>query len=127
MIKKFIDKLLAKATPGGRKAAAAPFGKREEVPASVHGTVVHPLGVNTVDGGRHLLALAKRRGTGAAPSRGGFGDEFVDEFLDHGVAENRSRMRQPRCTASSRRRASGLVATGVLTFSSRGMSLVESL
>lgn len=37
MIKKFIDKLLAKATPGGRKAAAAPFGKREEVPASVHG------------------------------------------------------------------------------------------
>ena len=37
MIKKFIDKLLAKATSGGRKSAASPFGKREEVPASVHG------------------------------------------------------------------------------------------
>jgi poly(A) polymerase len=37
MIKKFIDKLIAKATPGGRKSRQSPFGKREEVPASVHG------------------------------------------------------------------------------------------
>ena len=37
MIKKFIDRLLGKtsATPGGRRAN--PFGKREDVPASVHG------------------------------------------------------------------------------------------
>ena len=37
MIKKFIDKLIAKATPAGRRASASPFGKREEVPATVHG------------------------------------------------------------------------------------------
>ena len=36
MIKKFIDKLLGKSTPG--TAGGKPhFGKREEVPASVHG------------------------------------------------------------------------------------------
>ena len=34
MIKKFIDKLLGKAAPPGKKPH---FGKREEVPASVHG------------------------------------------------------------------------------------------
>ena len=37
MIKNFIDKLLAKATPGARRAPKSPFGKREEVPAAVHG------------------------------------------------------------------------------------------
>ncbi len=37
MIKNFIDKLLSKASPGGRKRAAHPYGKRVEVPASVHG------------------------------------------------------------------------------------------
>ena len=37
MIKKFIDKLFAKATPAGRKAAKPRFGKREDVPVSVHG------------------------------------------------------------------------------------------
>ncbi|MBW7833112.1 MAG: polynucleotide adenylyltransferase PcnB [Simplicispira suum] len=37
MIKNFIDKLLSKASPGGRKRAANPYGKRVEVPASVHG------------------------------------------------------------------------------------------
>jgi len=36
MIKKFIDKLLGKAT-GARGAKASKFGKREDVPASVHG------------------------------------------------------------------------------------------
>jgi poly(A) polymerase len=36
MIKNFIDKLLSKA-PGARKRAANPYGKRVEVPASVHG------------------------------------------------------------------------------------------
>ena len=35
MIKKFIDKLLGKAT--GRGSKASPFGKREDVPAQVHG------------------------------------------------------------------------------------------
>ncbi|MGM9426000.1 polynucleotide adenylyltransferase PcnB [Hydrogenophaga sp. MI9] len=35
MIKKFIDKLLGKAT--GKSAKGAKFGKREDVPASVHG------------------------------------------------------------------------------------------
>ncbi|MDI3511052.1 MAG: poly(A) polymerase [Betaproteobacteria bacterium] len=35
MIKKFIDKLLGKAT--GRGGKASPFGKREDVPAQVHG------------------------------------------------------------------------------------------
>src|SRR5690606_9987889 len=37
MIKNFIDKLLAKATPGGRKSRQHPFGQREEVPVAVHG------------------------------------------------------------------------------------------
>ncbi|MGP1630418.1 MAG: polynucleotide adenylyltransferase PcnB, partial [Giesbergeria sp.] len=37
MIKNFIDKLLSKASPGARKRAAHPYGKRVEVPASVHG------------------------------------------------------------------------------------------
>ena len=37
MIKKFIDKLLAKATTGARRAPPPRFGKREEVPAAVHG------------------------------------------------------------------------------------------
>ncbi len=37
MIKTFIDKLLGKAKPGARKARTPQFGKREEVPASVHG------------------------------------------------------------------------------------------
>ena len=37
MIKNFIDKLLAKATPGARKSRTSLYGKREEVPASVHG------------------------------------------------------------------------------------------
>ncbi|MDP1893908.1 MAG: polynucleotide adenylyltransferase PcnB, partial [Hydrogenophaga sp.] len=35
MIKKFIDKLLGKSSASSRKAS--PFGKREDVPASVHG------------------------------------------------------------------------------------------
>lgn len=37
MIKTFIHKLIAKATPGGRKASKHPFGQREEIPATVHG------------------------------------------------------------------------------------------
>ena len=36
MIKKFIDKLLGKSTPG-TSGGKPHFGKREEVPASVHG------------------------------------------------------------------------------------------
>jgi poly(A) polymerase len=52
MIKKFIDKLLAKATSGGRKAlaqSASPFGKREEVPASVHGIDPHRVDPRAAD------------------------------------------------------------------------------
>ncbi len=37
MIKNFIDKLLSKAGSGARKRPAHPYGKRVEVPASVHG------------------------------------------------------------------------------------------
>lgn len=49
MIKKFIDKLIAKATPAGRKAAAQPFGKREEIPASVHGIDPRQVDRNAAD------------------------------------------------------------------------------
>ncbi len=35
MIKKFIDKLLGKAS--GKSAKASKFGKREDLPVSVHG------------------------------------------------------------------------------------------
>lgn len=37
MIKNFIDKLLSKASSGARRRPASPYGKRVEVPASVHG------------------------------------------------------------------------------------------
>ena len=49
MIKNFIDKLLAKASPGARKAAQSPFGKREEVPAAVHGIDPHRVDPRAVD------------------------------------------------------------------------------
>ncbi|MBY0455114.1 MAG: polynucleotide adenylyltransferase PcnB [Burkholderiaceae bacterium] len=49
MIKKFIDKLIAKATPSGRKALAPRFGKREEIPASVHGIDARQVDRNAMD------------------------------------------------------------------------------
>lgn len=51
MIKKFIDKLIAKATPAGRKARVPQFGKRVEVAASEHGIdpeQVDPCALDTV-------------------------------------------------------------------------------
>ena len=86
---------------------------------------IHQRGVNAVHAGGHFHTFAKTRFARAHAV--GFAQQFVDEFFDHGWAENRSRMRQPRCAARARRRSSGLVATGVSTFSSKGMSLVESL
>ena len=48
MIKKLIDKLIARATPGGRKAASR-FGRREEIPASVHGIDPRQVDRNAAD------------------------------------------------------------------------------
>ena len=79
-------------------------------------------GVDAVHGGRHILALAEFR----ALARGALAQQLVDEGLDHADSGNRSRMRQPRCCAISRRAAPGLVATGLCARSSSGRSLVES-
>ncbi len=54
MIKKFIDKLLSKANTVGRRSPVAvapvyPFGKREEVPASVHGIDPRRVDARAVD------------------------------------------------------------------------------
>ena len=78
--------------------------------------------VDPMDGGRHVLALAEIRPFGL----GRLAQQFVDEGLDHGCSANRSRMRQPRSRACWRRPSPGLVATGTVTRSSRGRSLVES-
>ena len=58
--------------------------------------------------------------------RGVLAEQLANEFLDHDGSK-RSRMRQPFVTAWARSVASGLVATGSVTFSSSGMSLCESL
>jgi len=49
MIKTFIDKLLGKATSGARKAKRPQFGKREEVPVSVHGIAPERVDRRAVD------------------------------------------------------------------------------
>lgn len=48
MIKKLIDKLIARATTKGRKAASR-FGRREEIPASVHGIDPRQVDRNAAD------------------------------------------------------------------------------
>ena len=72
--------------------------------------------------GAHGFALAEGRRLSARAA--GLAQQLVDEFLDH---SNRFNMRQPRSWAMAWSRASGLVATGSCTFSSSGMSFMESL
>ena len=84
--------------------------------------LVDQLWVNAVDTGRNDMTLAQSGLVGGVTAS----EQLIDEFFDHGDGNN-SKMGQPRCCATARKRASGLVATGWLTFSSRGKSLMESL
>ena len=73
--------------------------------------------------------IVRERGgvVGSAVSRSAFlAEQLANEFFNH-VVEKSSRMRQPRACACARKVSSGLVAIGSVTFSSRGMSLCESL
>ncbi|OIQ81402.1 hypothetical protein GALL_368360 [mine drainage metagenome] len=73
-----------------------------------------PRGVDLMLGVRDFDALAQR---------GLLAEQAGDEFADHG---KRFRTVQPRWRASSASRGSGLTATGWLTCSSSGWSLIES-
>jgi len=88
--------------------------------------VVDQIGVDAVHLDRNILPLAiGGLITGRAAAGGaGFAQQLVDEIFDH---SKRFRMRQPRWVAMSRNRASGLVATGSCTRSSKGRSFMESL
>lgn len=79
--------------------------------------VVHQRVVDAVLGRRHVDPLAQRHARG-------FAQQLVDETLDHA---KRSRIRQPRSRAIAASAGPGLVATGSLTRSSSGRSLVLSL
>ena len=89
----------------------------------VQRTPVHQRGVDAVLLRAHVLAFAKAAGFGRLWSAG-LAQQLLDEGFDH---ENRFSMGQPRAWAMAVSRSSGLVATGWLTFSSRGRSLMESL
>ena len=82
--------------------------------------VVYQRAVNAVFTLRYVYAFAEfvfdDRRLGA--------EQFVNEFFYH---VQRSKIRQPRCAARVRKRASGLVATGVCTFSKSGRSFMLSL
>ena len=73
---------------------------------------------------RGLSAYSSEDARRARGRRRRFAEQPVNEFLDH---SNRFNMRQPRSWAMAWSRASGLVATGSCTFSSSGMSFMESL
>ena len=88
----------------------------------VEGALVDQVGVDAVLGDGDFDAFAKLGRFGGRL----FAEYFVDEGLDHGCSVNRSSMRQPRWVAMARSGASGLVATGCCTFSSRARSLMES-
>ena len=114
----------------------------------IDGPVVDQLGVDAVRADRHLHPRAggdapaggggrrgrrgrrsrcsrgPRGGVGRGRRGGALAQQTADEFLDHG---NNLRMRQPRCRAIASSAGLGLVATGSLTSSSSGRSLVESL
>ena len=71
-------------------------------------------------GGYYVMRVAPVVG----PQGRVFAQDLVYEALDHA---NSLRMRQPRSMAMALSRGSGLVATGSVTFSSSGRSLMESL
>ena len=88
----------------------------------IQGTFIHPIAIDAMDIGLHHLALAQR----GLFAGGFFTHQLVDKLFDHEVG-NSSRIGQPLSKAKALSLASGLVATGWLTRSSRGMSLLESL
>ena len=88
----------------------------------LHRTLVDLRGINAMHAGRNDHSLTQGGLVGSVTAS----EQLIDEFFDHGEGNN-SKMGQPRCCATARKRASGLVATGWLTFSSRGKSLMESL
>ena len=88
----------------------------------IHSAPIDQLQIDAMHAGRHGFALAK-----FFAITGIFAQQLMDKGFDHEEDPNKSRMRQPRSCASWRKRASGLVATGWLTASSKGTSLNESL
>ncbi|MPM79069.1 hypothetical protein SDC9_126100 [bioreactor metagenome] len=93
----------------------------------VAGPFVYEFRIDAMHLDRHIHALAEAALAASAGAAGFLAQQFVDEGFDHGFWGNRSRMRQPFCWASARRRWSGLVATGCCTFSRSGTSFMESL
>ena len=93
-----------------------------------HSMVVKKIGVDAVLLGGKFHALTQRRGLqrrlGGLWLRHGLAQQTADEFLDH---SKRFRTVQPRSAAIFARAGAGLVATGWVTRSSSGRSLVESL
>ena len=89
-------------------------------PNHIQCTLVDQRWVDAMDCWRNFNAFAKINGTSAGLRLTQY---FLYEFFNH---EKSSSVRQPRSVASWRNRASGLVATGICAFSSKGKSLTES-
>ena len=84
--------------------------------------LVHPIDIDAMHLGRHFHALAQ----GGFVASGLFAHQLVDELFDHCLG-NSSKIGQPFSRATARKVSSGLVATGWLTRSNKGISLRESL